>query len=116
MSGNLFHGRDFENEAYRGADGNQHTELIPVDGDFFSITNNTWDSIVSQCEKYGIAPDNWPVYKNAIDIPLDDVRQKNILLRNGVLALPNEIAQSSEWLQRIVVCISQGEIIAYCQM
>jgi hypothetical protein len=116
MSGMLFHGKSFKNEAYKGADGKLHTELRVVDGDFIGVSNTTWSMLMRLCEAQGLSKTCWPVYKDSIDVPLDDVYEKNNELKVKFLNLAENFMQTSEWLQKISKFLSSGEMIAYVTM
>jgi hypothetical protein len=116
VAGLLLYGKSFRAEQYTGKDGRPHHEVRTVQGDFYSITNSTWDQLTELCSEQGIAPERWPVYETCIDVPLDEVRDKNAALRKQVLRLPSGFVQSHFWLEKIVDRINQGDIILYCAM
>ena len=116
MAGFLIYGKDLRPEHYKGADGKPHYEILSVEGDFYTISNSTWDGLTELCSVHGVPIAYWPVFETCIDVPIEEVRIKNQMLKQPVLALPDGVVQSSHWLGKIFDRIKQGDIVVYCRM
>jgi hypothetical protein len=116
VAGLLLYGKDFRAEHYLAKDNTCHHEIRPVDGDFLSISNTTWEQITGLCADFGAPLENWPVYDTSIDVPVEEVREKNLLLKPLLLAVPPDIVRSQMWLEKIVDRVRQGYQIVYCRL
>lgn len=113
MAGILLYGQDFRADLYIPVDGNQHHEIRPVNGDFMSIAEATWERLVSTCADFGASAVLWPVYEYSIDAPLEEIREKNALLRGPLTAMPAEIVQSQFAMNKLVAQVRNGNLIVY---
>lgn len=116
MAGILLYGRDFRAESYLAKDNTPHHEIRPVGGDFYSLSEATWEQITSLCSQSGIPIECWPVYDSSIDVPIEEVREKNQILRSTLLAVPEVVVRSQIWLEKIVDRVRQGYLVVYCRL
>lgn len=116
MAGLLKYGKDFEGDHYKGGDGLPHYEIVAVDGDFYTISNSSWDVLAGICSSHGISTEVWPVYESAIDAPIDEVRNKNQPLKQAVASIPDNVVRSNLWLEKIVNRIKEGMLVVYCRV
>jgi hypothetical protein len=117
MSGTLFHSQEFATDVYIGADGRQHFEVRPVDGDQVSLGHTTWGEMKALAEAHGMPRNAWPeflAYDFGIDVPLDEVRAKQDGFRSHLLRLSPSVLERHCWLARVAEWVRRGEAVFFC--
>jgi hypothetical protein len=101
MAGTLYHGRHFRKVEYVSDDGNELLRSCSLDGDRDVMSASSWAEVAKLCEANGIPAAAWPVFESEIEVPLDEVRQKNADLPRFVASLPAHVTASSHWLSKM---------------
>lgn len=115
MAGTLYHGCTFSKVTYTGNDGRPHYEVEPVDGGMDVVSISSWRAIVKYLSEFGINEEWWPEFVNAVDVPLDDVREKCIRLRFRINAVAELATSEQPWLQDVINYLKNGEQIFFAE-
>jgi hypothetical protein len=110
MAGCLFHGRGFRKEYYVSDDNLEHYEVLPIDGDIDHISVSNIDELQNFCATKTISQSSWPYYRDSIDLPMEEVVEKNKVLHDLLVNLPMDDVNSQYWLEKLVSYIKRGEI------
>lgn len=117
MGGTLFHSQEFAKTVYVGADGRDHFEVVPLDGDSLGLSHKSWAEMKAFGEAHGMPLSAWPEfleYEIGIDVPVEEVLAKQDVLRQYLLELPSEVVDRHYWLSRVVEWVRQGEAVFFC--
>jgi hypothetical protein len=117
MSGTIYHSREFVKSEYLGADGHPHFEVRCVDGQSLGLSHASWNEMKSYGEANGMPLTAWPEFLDhefAIDLPLEEARERQALFRQHLLQLPLSDTSTDYWLAHVVEWVRRGEVVFFC--
>jgi hypothetical protein len=116
MVASLLHAKQFRKAWYTGRDGQDHYELLPINGGCDVISWSSWEDLKHVGEQAGIPRSVWPEGPDfAIDASVEEIEQANAVLRHEIARFPPEIIESHHWLKRVIEYIHEGEMIFLCE-
>lgn len=80
------------------------------------MSHSSWQEVLEICEAWGIPRDRMPDfsrYECGIDLPLDEILERNRELPRLLDRLPAGVVSGHHWLQVIVSCVRRGELIFF---
>ena len=102
MGAVVVHGQNFKRKKSKYND-SVYIYLQPIDGDSFELSYSSLEELKKYCEQYGVNQDWWPDYIDlgGYNIPIEDVMNKNRLLKKSLLRLTAEQIKAVNWLEEI---------------
>jgi hypothetical protein len=111
MGAVVVHGQNFKPKPLK-YNGSVYIYLQPIDGDSFELSYSSLEVLKKECESYGVSRDWWPDYIDlgGYNVPIEDMLNRNRLLKESLLRLTTEQIRSVDWLAEICDIVRKGEL------